>query len=67
MNITLIVNGETAHLEVQAMRLGVYSVSGVGKAEVTTLEGLGTQSIRTRCNRLFIDEQASSAAIAING
>ena len=57
----------TVHVDGKAVRSCVYPVSGVGKAKVTTLEGLGSSQHPDRLQQAFIDEQAAQCAYCING
>ena len=57
---TVIVNG-------QAIRSCVMSVSSVGTAEITTLEGLGTVERPHAIQQSFITEQAMQCGFCING
>src|SRR2546423_12044738 len=57
----------TVHVDGKAVRSCVYPVSGVGKAKVTTLEGLGRSQHPDRLQQAFIDEQAAQCGYCING
>ena len=57
----------TVHIDGQAMRSCVYPVSSVGKAKVTTLEGLGSSEHPHPLQQAFIDEQAVQCGYCING
>jgi nicotinate dehydrogenase subunit A len=57
---TVLVNG-------QAVRSCVYPVGSVGKAKVTTLEGLGSSKRPDPLQQAFIEEQAVQCGYCING
>ena len=57
----------TVLVDGQAMRSCVYPVSAVGKAKVTTLEGLGSSAHPHPLQQAFIDEQAAQCGYCING
>jgi nicotinate dehydrogenase subunit A len=57
----------TVHVDGQAMRSCVFPVSAVGKARVTTLEGLGSSAKPSTLQQAFIDEQAAQCGYCING
>jgi len=57
----------TVLVDGQAMRSCVYPVSAVGKAKVTTLEGLGSSARPHPLQQAFIDEQAVQCGYCING
>jgi nicotinate dehydrogenase subunit A len=57
----------TVHLNGAAVRSCVMPVSAVGKASVTTLEGLGSGRQPSRLQQAFIDEQAAQCGYCING
>jgi nicotinate dehydrogenase subunit A len=51
----------------RAMRSCVTSVTSVGGAEVTTLEGLGTPEKLHPIQRAFVEEQATQCGFCLNG
>jgi nicotinate dehydrogenase subunit A len=57
----------TVHLGGAAVRSCTMPVAAVGKAAVTTLEGLGTTKHPSRLQQAFIDEQAAQCGYCING
>jgi nicotinate dehydrogenase subunit A len=57
----------TVHVDGHAMRSCVYPVSSVGKAKVTTLEGLGSSEHPHPLQQAFINEQAVQCGYCING
>lgn len=57
----------TVHVDGQAMRSCVFPISAVGKAKVTTLEGLGSTAKPSALQQAFIDEQAAQCGYCING
>ncbi|MGJ7918822.1 (2Fe-2S)-binding protein [Massilia sp. LXY-6] len=57
----------TVHLDGAAVRSCVMPVAAVGKAAVTTLEGLGSSHRPSRLQQAFIDEQAAQCGYCING
>jgi nicotinate dehydrogenase subunit A len=57
----------TVHLNGAAVRSCVMPVSAVGKASVTTLEGLGSSRQPSKLQKAFIDEQAAQCGYCING
>jgi nicotinate dehydrogenase subunit A len=57
----------TVHIDGKAVRSCVYPVSSVGKAKVTTLEGLGSSEHPHPLQQAFIDEQAVQCGYCING
>ena len=57
----------TVHVDGRAVRSCITPVSSVGDREITTLAGLGTPSIRTRCRAAWIEEQVNQCAYCING
>ena len=57
----------TVHVDGQAMRSCVFPISALGKAKVTTLEGLGSSAKPSTLQQAFIDEQAAQCGYCING
>src|SRR3954463_11814420 len=57
---TVIMNG-------RAVRSCVTPVSGVGGAEITTLEGLGTPERLHPIQQAFVDEQAAQCGFCLSG
>ena len=57
----------TVHMDGAAVRSCVLPVSAVGKAEIVTLEGLGTVENPHPVQQAFIDEQAAQCGYCING
>jgi len=57
----------TVHIDGKAMRSCVCPVSSVGKAKVTTLEGLGSSEHPHPLQQAFIDQQAVQCGYCING
>jgi nicotinate dehydrogenase subunit A len=51
----------------QATRTCLFPLSAVGKAQVVTLEGLGTVEKPHPLQKAFIDEQAAQCGYCING
>jgi nicotinate dehydrogenase subunit A len=51
----------------RAVRSCVTPVSGAGRAEITTLEGLGTPERPHPLQQAFIDEQAAQCGYCLNG
>ncbi|HET8522643.1 MAG TPA: (2Fe-2S)-binding protein [Thermomicrobiales bacterium] len=57
----------TVHLNGKAIRSCVTPVSEAANAEVTTLEGLGTNGQPSVIQQAFIEEQAAQCGYCING
>jgi nicotinate dehydrogenase subunit A len=57
----------TVLIDGQAMRSCVYPVGSVGKAKITTLEGLGSTAHPHPLQQAFVDEQAAQCGYCING
>src|SRR5215210_5012522 len=57
---TVLINGV-------AMRSCVMSIGGLGSAEITTVEGLGTIEKPHPLQKAFMDEQAAQCGYCING
>jgi nicotinate dehydrogenase subunit A len=57
----------TVIIKGQAVRSCVTTVSSVGNAEITTLEGLGSSQKPHPIQKAFIDEQAMQCGFCING
>jgi len=57
----------TVLVDGQAVRACVTAIGTLGKAEITTLEGLGTLDKLHPLQRAFIDEQAAQCGYCING
>ena len=57
----------TVHIDGEAVRSCVMSLSAVGKRKIVTLEGLGTPEKPHPIQKAFIDEQAAQCGYCING
>ena len=57
----------TALVDGRAIRSCVTPVGGVAGAEITTLEGLGTQENPHPIQKAFIEEQAAQCGFCLNG
>src|SRR5213075_1461600 len=57
----------TALVEGKPVRTCVTPTSAVGRAEITTLEGLGSVERPHRIQQAFIDEQAAQCGFCLNG
>src|SRR6478672_10799263 len=57
----------TALVDGKPVRTCVTPASAVGRAEITTLEGLGTAERPHRLQQAFIDEQAAQCGFCLNG
>ena len=57
----------TALVDGKPVRTCVTPASAVGRAEITTLEGLGTAERPHRLQQAFIEEQAAQCGFCLNG
>jgi nicotinate dehydrogenase subunit A len=57
----------TVLLDGRAVRSCVTEIGGIGAAEITTIEGLGTADKPHPLQQAFIDEQAAQCGYCING
>src|ERR1700747_2508365 len=57
----------TALVDGKPVRTRVTPASTIGRAEITTLEGLGTGERPHRLQQAFIEEQAAQCGFCLNG